>query len=279
MNAPDETLRARDQALARLQCPACTGMIVPEPGDPANPFADVICLDCSRSYRWSHGVLDLVPPDRRLPARRRNHGLQGDPVSFYDFFAQSLSTQAYADTDVEDQLYHLLDWLDYQPGEPVLILGSGEGEHVRLIGEACADSLVLALDDDLRELSAARSRQLRAGLPGVFVRCDLNRPPIRPGSFGAVLHFGILHTLPEGMSAMLRLGPLLPPGARIAGVCLARSTLPQVARSQDALEAKTGFRFVAMDALAQQMVRGGWLKFRHEQPSNWMARFMARKPR
>lgn len=272
-----DPLVARDQAIARLQCPACTGMLVPDLDSPRDPWAPILCLDCERSYGWRHGVLDLVPPDRRLPARRRNHGLHGPPVSFFEFFEQSLATQAYADTDAEDQLYHLLDWLDYRPGEPVLLLGCGRGEPMRLLGEACGDSLLLALDDDLKELWAARAAQVRAGLPGVFVRCDLDRPPLRPGTFGAVMHFGVLHGLPDAHRHLRRLSESLPADARLVGVCLARSTLEQVARSQAALEAQSGLRFVPMEELARTMVRGGWARFRQEQPSNWMARFQARR--
>ncbi len=280
MSPPDPTdpIAARDHAVARLQCPVCAGMLVPDLDSAGDPFAPILCLDCERSYGWSHGVLDLVPTDQRPPARQRNHALTGPPVPFYRFFEQSLSTQAYADTDAEDQLYHLLDWLDYRPGEPVLLLGCGEGEAMRLLGEACGDSLLVAMDDDLKELVAARSAQVRAGLPGVFVRCDLDRPPLRPGTFSAVMHFGVLHSLPDAQLHLKRLSEGLPPGTRLVGVCLARSTLEHVARSQKALEGQSGFRFVPMDDLARTLVRGGWARFRHEQPSNWMARFQARKP-
>ncbi len=279
MSPPDlhDPVQAHDLAVARLICPVCTGMLVPEPGRPRDPFAAILCLDCERTYGWDHGVLDLVAGDGRAPSRARNHALQGPPVPFYRFFEQSLATQAYADTDVEDQLYHLLDWLDYRPGEPVAVLGCGNGEVMRLLGEACGDSLLLGLDDDLGELVAARSAQVRSGLPGVFVRCDLDRPPLRPGTFGAVVHFGVLHGLPDPLAHLRRLTEALPGGARLVGVCLARSSLPQVARSQAALERQTRLRFVPMEEAAQTLVRGGWASFRHEQPSNWMARFHARK--
>ena len=272
-----DPLSARDQAVARLQCPACTGMLVPDIEAPTDPWAEILCLDCERSYEWRHGVLDLVPSDRVLPARRRNHGLQGPPVSFFQFFEQSLATQAYADTDAEDQLYHLLDWLDYRPGEPVLLLGCGRGEPMRLLGEACGDSLLLAMDDDRKELAAARAAQVRAGLPGVFVRCDLDRPPLRPGTFGAIMHFGVLHALPDAQLHLRRLGESLPANARVVGVCLARSSLDKVARSQATLEAQIGLQFVPMERLANALVRSGWATFRQEQPSNWMARFQARR--
>ncbi len=272
---PTDLLSARDHAVARMRCPDCTGMLVPDLDAPGDPWAPILCLDCDRSYGWRHGVLDLVPSDRPLRPRRRNHALHGPPVSFFEFFQQSLSTQAYADTDAEDQLYHLLDWLDYQPGEPVLLLGCGRGEPMRLLGDACGDSLLLALDDDMKELVSARAAQVRAGLPGVFVRCDLDRPPLRPSTFGAVVHFGVLHALPDAQLHLRRLSESLPSGARLVGVCLARSTLDQVARSQAALEAQTGLRFVPMEDLARALVRSGWARFRQEQPSNWMARFQA----
>jgi SAM-dependent methyltransferase len=273
-----DPLIARDQAIARLQCPSCTGMLVPALDDRTNPLAAILCLDCERSYEWKHGVLDLVPSDRRLPARRRNHALHGPAVSFFSFFEQSLSTQAYADTDVDDQLYHLLDWLDYQPGEPVLLVGCGQGEVMRLLGDACNDSLLVALDDDMKELVAARAAQVRAGLPGVFVRCDLDRPPARAGTFAAVVHFGVLHAMPDSLRHLKRLTATIPPGGRLVGVCLARSTLGHVARSQEALAQQTGLQFVPMDDVAGMMVRNGWARFRHEQPSNWMARFRAVRP-
>jgi hypothetical protein len=41
------------------------------------------------------------------------------------------------------------------------------------------------------------------------------------------------------------------------------------------MSATSGHRFVAMEALALSLVRAGWREFRHEQPSNWMARYRA----
>lgn len=265
--------RARDDAVALLLCPACTGMLVPDLDRRDDPFAPLCCLDCAEAYPFVKGVLDLTP--RLRPTRPRRYPLGGKDLDFWGFFESTLQTRAYADTDPEDQIYHLLSWLDYRPGERLLVLGCGRGELSRLVADACPDSPVLSFDDALDELIVARAAQARAGLSGLFVRCDLRRLPVRPGAFAAAFHFGLLHSLGDPVGAMQRIGALLAPGGRLVGVTLARSSLENVAATQAAMAKGSGLDFVPMEDLAKAMMRSGWARLRHEQPSNWMARFVA----
>ena len=270
---------ARRQLLPRLACPACGGMVVPaipRPGEPSSGDPPATCLDCDASYGWVRGILDLTVPGRPPAPRPLEYPFGGGTLDFHGFFAASLKTRAYEDHDIEDELFTLLGWLDHDPGAPVLQLGVGKGEATAVLAGACPEAPWLACDDDLPSLRAARVALTRAGVSNVLlVRCDLARPPLRAGGFPAILHFGVLHTVLDAADHVRRLAPLLPVGGRLAGVTLAESTLPHLAAQQAALGAKAGVRWVPMERLAKRLMGRGWSSFRHEQPSNWMARFVA----
>jgi|GEM_PF-7049793 len=279
---PDRLLELRDVALHRIVCPACGGLIAPDPsqGDPSEPFCGLRCLGCGAGYRWRGGVLDLVPEGKAVPTRPRVYPWQGQQLDFYAFFAAILKMGAYADTDLEDQLYHLLGWMDPEPGKPVLQIGVGQGELTYVLSNALMDAPLVALDDDLSSLAEARRNLLGYGIGDViYVRCDLNTPPLRPHAFSSALHFGVLHGLAQPPAHLAWLGRSLTPNGRLAGLTLARSTLEHIARAQQAASATAGLRFIPMEGLARELMKTGWASFRHEQPSNWMARFLAvRRP-
>ncbi len=278
----EHLLALRDAVLHRVVCPGCGGLLAADPSgdDPTEPFCPLRCLSCGSGYRWRGGVLDLAPPDRPIPERVRRYPWQGEQLDFYAFFAAVLQMGAYKGSDLEDQLYHLLGWMDPDPGKPVLQLGVGQGEMAYVLANAMPDSALVALDDDLSELAAARRNLLGYGLGNVvYVRCDLNSPPLRPGSFSSALHFGVLHGLVQPAAHLAWLGRSLTAGGRLAGLTLARSTIEQIARAQQAAATSSGLRFIPMEGLARELMKSGWASVRHEQPSNWMARFLAvRRP-
>jgi ubiquinone/menaquinone biosynthesis C-methylase UbiE len=268
----------RDRLVSTVVCPGCGGMLAPDPtqGDPSDAYTPLRCLSCGQAYGYRGGVLDLSPPDRPIPTRKRLYPLQNEELDFYAFFAAILGMSAYQDTDLEDELYHLLGWMDPEPDSPILQLGVGQGEVSYVIGGAVPGSPLLALDDDLKDLAAARRNLMGADLTNVlFVKCDLGAPPLRTDAFTCGIHFGVLHGLPEPASHMSWVGRSLKSRGRLAGVTLARSTIDRIASTQDAIAAKAGLRFVPMEPLAKTLARAGWTSFRHEQPSNWMARFLA----
>ncbi len=261
----------RDVALTRLQCPACDGMLAPPPGG-----FGAACLDCDRQFPSAGDVLELFAPGRPPTPRRREYPHQGRDLSFWQFYEQTLRLGAYRDTDLEEEVYALLGGLDHDPGEPILLLGCGRGELLSTVAAACPDSVIVATDDHPGDLDIARRRLSREGAVNcAFVACDLDHPPLRAGSFRAVLHFGLIHALPDGLDHMRRFARVLPPGGHVAGVALARSTLPHIARAQAAMANTNGLRWVPMQEFGTRLMKLGWSQFRHEQPSNWMARFVA----
>ena len=272
---------ARRDLLPRLCCPACGGMIVPaipRPGEPMVGDPPVTCLDCEAVYRWVRGILDLTCPDRAPAPRPRSYPFGGGTLDFHGFFAASLGTRAYEDHDIDDELFTLLGWLDHDPGAPVAQIGVGKGEATAVLAAACPQAPWLGLDDDLASLRAARVALTRAGVTNVVLaRCDLERAPLRAGGFPAILHFGVLHTVMDASDHLRRLAEALPAGGRLAGVTLAESTLPHLAAQQKIIGERAGLRWVGMEHLAKRLMGRGWARFRQEQPSNWMARFQARR--
>ena len=270
---------ARHELLLRLCCPMCGGMVVPavpRPGMPQSGDPPATCLDCDASYPWVRGILDLTRKDQPPIPRPTDYPFGGGVLDFHGFFAASLKTRAYEDHDLEDELFTLLGWMDIEPGGPVVQLGVGQGEATDILAGACPESPWLGLDDDISSLRTARVALTRAGRSNVLlVRCDLDRPPLKAGSFASVLHFGVLHTVLDSADHLRRLATVLPVGGCLAGVTLARSNLPHLAAQQSELGAKAGIRWVAMEHLARRLMGRGWSSLRHEQPSNWMARFVA----
>ncbi|MCP4871767.1 MAG: methyltransferase domain-containing protein [Proteobacteria bacterium] len=272
MSAPDP----RTEALTRLFCPDCQGMLVPSMDRPGDLRAPVNCLDCGAQYGAERGAIELHGRDGRPTSRIREYPHQGKTLPFWEFYEQTLRLGAYRDTDLEDEVFALLGWLDHDPGDPILLVGAGRGELLATVAEACPDSTIVALDDSVDELRIARKRLTRQGSENcAYIACDLDRPPLRPGSFKVVLHFGVLHGLQNPLDHLRRFAPVVPPGGRVAGVALARSNLPRIAEAQQMMSAGTGLKWVPMQAFGTALMKVGWRSFRHEQPSNWMARFVA----
>ncbi len=270
---------ARHEVLLRLCCPMCGGMIVPaipRPGVPQSGDPPATCLDCEAVYPWVRGILDLTRKDGPPAPRPNQYPFGGGVLDFHGFFAASLKTRAYDDHDLDDELFTLLGWMDIHPGAPVVQIGVGLGEATQILASACPESPWLGLDDDMASLRSARVALTRAGCSNVvLVCCDLERVPLKSGTFGSVLHFGVLHTLSDAADHLRRLAGILPVGGCLAGVTLARSNLPHLAAQQDVLGAKGGIRWVGMEHLARRLMGRGWSSLRHEQLSNWMARFVA----
>jgi len=251
-------------------------MLVPSMEAGGDPRAPVDCLDCGASYPAERGAIELFAADRPPRPRLRMYPHQGRSVPFWDFYEQTLQLGAFRDTDLEDELFALLGWLDHEPGQPILLMGCGRGELLATVAEACPDSTIVAMDDSMDDLRAASRHLIRQGARNcAFVACDLDRPPLRPGSFGAVLHFGLLHGFPDALDHLRRFAPVVPPGGRLAGVALARSNLPHIADAQRAMSGGQGLQWIPMQAFGTGLMKLGWQSFRHEQPSNWMARFVA----
>lgn len=269
-----EATRTRDALLGRLLCPACSGMLAPQPaGD-----GGALCMGCDRAWPLRAGVLDLCRPELPPKPRARSYPQGGKDLDFFSFFEATLKMRAYTQTTLEDEVYELLQWVDPTPEEPLLVLGGGRGEWAMFLCAAVADVPFLVCDDDLGELQAAARMLGRSeGGPVLLVRCDLDAPPIRPGAFSGAFSFGVLSSVPDAAAHLGRLGRVLHPGGRLAGLSLARSAIAHIATAQDQLAQKLGLRFVSMEELAQRAVRAGWREFRHEQPSNWMARFRLRR--
>lgn len=262
-----------DPCLAATICPVCGGTIGASPGG-----RPVRCLDCGWMLQGADGVTDLRPPGWTAPQRPRRYGGAED-LSFYAFFRGSLRTDAYRDTTLEDEIYTLLGWLDPQPDALLLILGAEQGEISRLVSDALPTATVVACTDDHTEARQAAVEARDGGFPRLLnVCCDLGRPPFRPGAFAHILHFGLAHGLPDPNHHWDHVRRLLPRGGKLAGVTLARSTLPDVARDQERHAAELGVRFLGMQDFAHGLLQRGWDRFRHEQPSHWMARFTVQKP-
>jgi SAM-dependent methyltransferase len=97
-------------------------------------------------------------------------------------------------------------------GAWVLDAGCGMGRYARVAAEGGARVVGLDLS-----WAVAAARAVTADRPAVgFVRGDLLRPPLAPGSFDHIYALGVLDHTPDPRAAFLALAGLLKPGGRIA---------------------------------------------------------------
>jgi SAM-dependent methyltransferase len=97
-------------------------------------------------------------------------------------------------------------------GAWVLDAGCGMGRYARVAAEEGARVVGIDLS-----WAVAAAREVASDRPVVgFVRGDLLRPPLAPGSFDHISALGVLDHTPDPRAAFLALSRLLKPGGRIA---------------------------------------------------------------
>lgn len=108
-------------------------------------------------------------------------------------------------------------------GLTVLDAGCGGGRYARLAARAGAR--VVAVDHSI----AVEKARLVAGTEGraVFLQADLNRLPLRPGSFDFVYSIGVLHHTPDTRAAFGALARMPRPGGRLSVWVYRRNTALQ----------------------------------------------------
>lgn len=108
-------------------------------------------------------------------------------------------------------------------GLTVLDAGCGGGRYARLVAQAGAR--VVAVDHSI----AVEKARLVAGTEGkaVFLQADLNRLPLRPGSFDFVYSIGVLHHTPDTRAAFRALARMTRPGGRFSVWVYRRNTWAQ----------------------------------------------------
>ncbi|MBM4365915.1 MAG: class I SAM-dependent methyltransferase [Deltaproteobacteria bacterium] len=183
-----------------LACPICH-----------KTFADGRC-ECRRDWTETGGVPDLYMPapeageDVRLTERVR---------AFYE-------ERPFPDYRPDDDLGSLVRngranpftrWLDEEipPRAKVLEIGCGTGQMSNFLGVAGRE--VVGLDLTMASLLRAEAFRRRAGLATVtFVRGNLFRLPIAPGSADVVIANGVLHHTADCRAAFRAVGRAVAPG-------------------------------------------------------------------
>ena len=183
-----------------LACPNC-----------AKPFAEGRC-ECRRDWTETGGVPDLYTPapeageDLRLTERVR---------AFYE-------ERPFPDYRPDDDLGSLVRngranpftrALDEEipPRARVLEVGCGTGQMSNFLGVAGRE--VVGLDLTMASLLRAEAFRRRAGIRTVsFVRGNLFKPPIAPGSVDVVITNGVLHHTADCRAAFRSVGRCVRPG-------------------------------------------------------------------
>jgi len=271
----------REHAVARLYCPACGDWLVPivafTPDVAAPARGDLTCIGCSASYAWRDGVLDLGVNGGGNEIPRHFAHDQGE-ITFLELFDETIRMAVNSDRTSEDELYALLSWLDPYPGQPTLHLGCDDGRMTPPLAQAVHPGLLLCIESDMELLQQAKLRCLQNGVDNaVLVRADLRHPPVRPNCFDRMVLTGVLHGKEQAVSYLERVSRALVPGGNLAGLALAQSKLEEFAEQQAQFASSAGIRFVDVHQMGNDLCRGDYVGFQLDQPSNWMARFVARK--
>jgi len=268
-----------EQAIARLVCPGCGDWLAPAValGAIGNEARDLRCLGCNLAFPWRDNVLDFGYESGPIV---RNFKLGKKERSFLGLLQANLNMARNSDRTFEDELYAMLSWLDVEPSHTVLLLGCGEGHLLGPIAEAIDPGVLIAVESDVGQLCAARDRCVdRQIFNTVLCRANVTNPPIRPGSVDRLVLCGLLHGPDPPKEIVERAARTLRPGGGMVGLALARSILPRIAEQQERFGRSLGARFQDVNALGRDLCRGDFAAFQLDQPSNWMARFVARKVR
>ncbi len=125
----------------------------------------------------------------------------------------SLNAVLYAPPAFDDVTQTAFDFLDGQPGERVLDMGSGEGKETAVL--ATRGLCVVSMDLSHKQLCDARKR-VRAYAPDThvfFVQANAEELPFASESFRIIYGKAILHHLDLAMSSR-EVNRLLQPGGR-----------------------------------------------------------------
>lgn len=118
---------------------------------------------------------------------------------------------------VRDVVERLLPALP--PGAPVLEVGCGTGNVLRVLREACPAATVVGMDLYAEGLAFARRRT-----PTPLVQGDMHQPPFR-SQFGIIGLFDVLEHLPDDRRVLRDLRAMLQPGGYLVLTVPAHPTL------------------------------------------------------
>ena len=268
---------SEEQAIARLVCPGCGDWLAPASalGATGEAERDLRCLGCDTDYPWRDGVLDFGFENGPVV---RNFKLGKKAHSFLGLLRANLKMARNSDRTFQDEIYAMLSWLDLAPSHTVLLLGCGEGQLLAPIAQAIDPGVLIAVESDVKQLCKARDRCAEKKIyNAVLCRADITNPPVRPGSFDRLVLCGVLHGPEPATDCVVRSATTLRSDGVLVGLALARSILPRIAQQQERFGQSLGARFIDVNSLGRDLCRGDFSAFQLDQPSNWMARFVARK--
>jgi len=272
---------SEEQVLARLMCPDCGDWLAPARGlfhDPAfRVLRDLACLGCKRVFPWREGILDMMD-DKENGDIVRRFKLGADEHSFVGLLTATLRMARNSDRTFEDELYAMLSWLDPNPSQSVMLLGTDGGLLVPPLAHAIYPGPLIAVESDAQQLQLVHQRCMEAGVDNaVLIHGSLACPPVRRACLDRMVMFGVLHGSQRPVPFVNRATEGLRPEGVVVGVSLARSILPRIASQQDRFGKSLGVNFLEMNEFGRDLCRDSFVQFQVDQPSNWMARFVVRK--
>lgn len=272
---------SEEQAIARLKCPGCGDWLAPARALFHEPsfrlLRDLACLGCRKVFPWREGILDMMDA-REDGAIVRRFKLGADEHSFVGLLTATLRMARNSDRTFEDELYAMLSWLDPNPSQSVMLLGTAGGLLVPPLAHAIYPGPLIAVESDLQQLEQVHQKCVEEGVDNaVLVHGNLAQPPVRRASFDRLVMFGVLHGGGRPVPFVNRATEGLRHEGVVVGVSLARSILPRIASQQDRFGKSLGVNFLEMNEFGRDLCRDSFVHFQMDQPSNWMARFVVRK--
>lgn len=230
------------------------GELLPERGE-------AVCDQCAARFPIRDHVLDLAQRgDIRLLTLA---GLSNDapflPWGYENVWRpRSLTMLSGEKFPVARELALLNDWLDAQPGELIVDLGSSTDLYARGIGKREPAATIVAVDMAMGMLKAGRQYALRGGVKNIaHVRTPAQRLPFADGTMDALVCGGSLNEFRSMDEALCEARRVVKPSGRMFVMSLLAATQMPGKLAQWGAR-MSGIRFPSLDEFNHTVETAGW---------------------
>lgn len=171
----------------------------------------LVCQSCDARYPVDRGLPVILSDAGRMARTQRSFGKQWEWQNRFLFETDTIYGLSENEelSDFEDAMGLRLS--DARNGF-ILDAGCGSGRLTRGVARAASEATVVGMD--ISGSARVAYENCRDTDNAHIVRCDLRKPPFRPGTFGYVWSEGVIHHTPSSYETFSALDTLVAPGGR-----------------------------------------------------------------
>lgn len=227
----------------------------------------VICNQCEAQFPIRDHVLDLTQRDdtRLLTLAGLSNYLPVLPWGYENVWrSRSLTLLSGERFPVEREIALLNDWLNVQPGELIVDLGSSTDLYARGVGKANPDATIFAIDMALGMLKAGREYARRDGVRNIaHVRAPAQRLPFADGAVDALMCGGSLNEFRSSSQVLCEARRVIKPSGRMLAMSLLQAT-SLAGRIGQWSARLSGITFPTLDEFNAMIQSAGWTRERQQ---------------